>query len=122
MYSYLLLRKFIFIFIFFVGIQQSFSQSSKKLGFLVQPYLQFVTTNSITVMCETTKKSKAILRYGEDANCKQKIIVDERKKIHEVKISSLKSDTQYFYYYEIECGKKKSQIKSEYFSNCTCWG
>lgn len=67
-----------------------------ELGFSVKPYLQYVTRNSITVMWETTKKSSGKVQYGADEKVATTIESDNRF-IHEVKISDLEPETQYFY-------------------------
>ncbi len=66
-------------------------------AFVVEPYLQFGTTTSMTVMWRTNQTGRAIVRYGETAKCQQKIVAKREAEIHEVKIANLKPETQYFY-------------------------
>ena len=84
----------------------------KALSFEIDPYLQFVTQTGITVMCQSSMASKATLHYGESDQVKNKIEGKGDRFIHELKISGLKPETQYFYQYEIESPDGKKQ-KSE---------
>lgn len=65
--------------------------------FVVEPYLQFGTTTSMTVMWRTNRTGRAIVRYGETAECQQKIVTKQEAEMHEIKIADLKPETQYFY-------------------------
>lgn len=66
-------------------------------AFLVQPYLQFGTQDSMTVMCQTNQPGKTIVHYGETADCSQRISSDSANEIQEVTIEGLEPETQYFY-------------------------
>ncbi len=66
-------------------------------AFVVEPYLQFGTTTSMTMMWRTNRTGRAIVHYGETAECRQKIDSMEEAEIHEVKVENLKPETQYFY-------------------------
>ena len=67
-----------------------------ELGFSIKPYLQYVTRDSITVMWETTTATTGVVQHGSDAEVAA-TIKSERGFIHEVKISGLEPETQYFY-------------------------
>lgn len=68
-----------------------------KFDFMIKPYLQFVTKNSITVMCQTTRSAFAEVYYGETAEVDKKVSGEKNRFIHEGKISGLLPETQYFY-------------------------
>ncbi|MGY8768494.1 MAG: metallophosphoesterase [Pirellulales bacterium] len=67
------------------------------LDFLVTPYLQFVTQESITVMWRSSRKSEGSVYYGETAECTSEVSGDGENLIHEIKLEGLKPETQYFY-------------------------
>ena len=114
--------KFLFFFKFFIIFATFQILAKGNLSFIVQPYLQFVTTEGITVMAESSKRSLAILHYGETANCKQKVESKKIKKIHEIRIKGLKPDTQYFYYYQLICGETKVKSKVNTFQTAPLAG
>ena len=68
-----------------------------KFDFMIKPYLQFVTQDGITVMCQTSKAAMAEVHYGETVAVDQKIVGEKNRFIHEGKISGLQPETQYFY-------------------------
>lgn len=67
------------------------------LKFLVKPYLQFGTTESMVIMSETTRPSAMIVEYGERAPLTQRVESAGRRLINEVPIRGLKPQTSYFY-------------------------
>lgn len=69
----------------------------RKLDFLVAPYLQFASTDGMTVMCETTGAATATLHWGETDACTNALPIAGEKTIHEQRITGLTPDTQYFY-------------------------
>lgn len=71
--------------------------SALPLESVVQPYLQFATTDGITVMWETSKPATGTLQYGETAECNQTVTTKSEGPIHELRIEGLKPGTQYFY-------------------------
>lgn len=67
------------------------------LEFVVRPYLQYATQNSMTVMWQTTAAASSRVDYGETAECLQSSAQDANVTIHEMPLRNLKTDTQYFY-------------------------
>tara|TARA_R110002096_G_scaffold97694_22_gene217876 strand:+ start:14761 stop:16668 length:1908 start_codon:yes stop_codon:yes gene_type:complete len=80
------------------------AQTTKnETDFIVKPYLQFATKNSIVVLWETKEKStskvefgKAVLNSGEPV-LNQNAIVDGSSTMHEVVLSDLETETNYFW-------------------------
>jgi hypothetical protein len=72
---------------------------------LVEPYLQFATKKSITVMWQTSQNASSIVHFGTTIACDQKI-EGNASGIHEVIIEGLEPETQYFYRVESKsvCG------------------
>lgn len=76
-------------------------RSDEDLQFVVRPYLQMVTQNSITVMWETNHPATARVRYGLDSTTPQ-VATGNEATIHEVKLTELEAETPYFYQVEAE--------------------
>jgi acid phosphatase type 7 len=72
-------------------------ETSEELKFLVPPYLQFVTQDGITVMCETTRPGKVSVRHGETGELDVETRSDSEGRLHEVRIKNLKAETPYYY-------------------------
>lgn len=68
-----------------------------EFKFAVEPYLQFATQTEMTVMCQTTRAATSTVYFGEDAKVTSKVSGAKGRFIHEVKLSKLKPETQYFY-------------------------
>ena len=68
----------------------------EKFEVLVEPYLQFGTQTSMTVMWHTTQEATSVVHYGETAECDMRAEADASS-IHEVRLENLDPDTQYFY-------------------------
>lgn len=66
------------------------------LTMIVDPYLQFGTTDGMTVMWQTTRPGTTVVRYGESAAC-DKSVTGADATIHEARIEGLEPATQYFY-------------------------
>lgn len=64
---------------------------------IIKPYLQWGTTDSITIMWETAHACRGIVRYGLDAGCDQEVREAEPRTIHEVTLSGLEGDMLYYY-------------------------
>jgi len=73
------------------------SSLNRDLRFVVQPYLQFGTTNSMTVLCETDKPSKMSVEYGEIQPLKLQAQTSKTANISELRLDGLKPFTRYFY-------------------------
>jgi 3',5'-cyclic AMP phosphodiesterase CpdA len=67
-----------------------------KLEMVVDPYLQSVTPDGITVMWQTSLPTESVVRYGETSDCELSV-TGQQASIHEVRLSNLKPNTQYFY-------------------------
>lgn len=72
-------------------------------AFLIKPYLQFATQSEISILWETTHESNAMVEYGEAqynvdaAVLDQKVSVDSPNTRHELTLTGLKPETNYFY-------------------------
>jgi hypothetical protein len=73
---------------------------SEEMQFTVPPYLQFVTQTGITVMCETSRPSRATVRYGETGDLKLEAAADEDRQLHEIPLEGLKAETAHYYQVE----------------------
>lgn len=67
------------------------------LQFVVKPYLQFATTNSIRILCETTQPSSMTVEYAEMQPLTNRVTSAEPKSINEVRLEGLKTYTTYYY-------------------------
>ncbi|MFY8059524.1 MAG: LamG-like jellyroll fold domain-containing protein, partial [Planctomycetaceae bacterium] len=66
-------------------------------GFAVEPYLQFGTQTSMTIMWRTAQPGSTLVRYGATAACEQEMKVEGLHEIHQVLLQNLEPETQYFY-------------------------
>ncbi|AUP80563.1 fibronectin type III domain-containing protein [Flavivirga eckloniae] len=97
---------------------------AQKNSFLVQPYLQDATPNSIKIMWETALGEESIVEWGSTKKLGKKTtgtandINFGKSRIHEVKIQGLKRFTNY--YYRVKTGRLVSdifQFKTPPFAN-----
>jgi len=63
---------------------------------VVEPYLQNVTTDAITVMWQTGQAAESIVQYGETSDC-ESVQQGSKGSLHEVRLTGLRPNTQYFY-------------------------
>ena len=97
------------------------SSINQDLQFVVQPYLQFGTTDSMTVMTETTKPARMRVEYGEALPWKLLGESVGASGINEVKLNGLKPFTTYFY--RVTCEDAQTNLaRSEVFSFQTAPG
>ncbi|MBT30920.1 MAG: metallophosphoesterase [Thalassobius sp.] len=89
---------------FLIGALFYIFQANAQTGrFVVNPYLQFGTKNSIKVLWETSIPGNSIVEYGpaqfdaESANISLKTSSDENTIMHEVLLENLEEETPYFY-------------------------
>jgi hypothetical protein len=68
-----------------------------QLKFVVAPYLQFGTKESMTVMCETTAPARMLVEFGETNASTHRVESDSANLINSVTLSNLKPHTRYFY-------------------------
>lgn len=62
---------------------------------LIEPYFQYPTVNSATVMWKTSRQSSSVVRIGESV-ARAKVIEGKPGRIHEVLAGELKPSTTYF--------------------------
>ncbi len=82
----------------------------EPLHFVIHPYLQFATKTGMTVMWRTNKSGESILHYGETAECRESIATDEAATLHEIRLTELTPETQYFYRTETRVAGETSLI------------
>ncbi len=70
---------------------------NRDLKFLVSPYLQAATSNSIAILAETERPSRLTVEYGEVQPLKQRVVSNSAANIGTVRLTGLKPFTQYFY-------------------------
>ncbi|MBU6172975.1 MAG: metallophosphoesterase, partial [Planctomycetes bacterium] len=72
--------------------------AAKEFGFLVKPYLQYATRDSIRVMCEVSRPASVFVRYGEDTQFRKSVEArSEDRLLHTAELKDLKPETGYFY-------------------------
>jgi len=78
-------------------------QKADADSFLIKPYLQWSTKQSMTVMWETTAEATSVVEFGEalpkakEPNLSQKIELTDESLMHEVVLDNLKVETKYVY-------------------------
>lgn len=65
--------------------------------FVVLPYLQFATKTSMVIRWETAFEGEALVEYGERLPYDREARVAGGRALHEVELTGLKPQTQYFY-------------------------
>ncbi|MGL4512275.1 MAG: metallophosphoesterase [Lacipirellulaceae bacterium] len=75
--------------------------ADSPLGFVVRPYLQYATTDSITIMCETTEAATMTVHYGAGNKDAKPAVGAAGSLIHEVRLAGLKPQTGYRYRVEL---------------------
>ncbi len=70
---------------------------SGSIDFVVEPYLQFGTQNSMTVMWQTTVQAETHVQFGETIDCASSVECTQKGNIHTGRIGGLAAETQYFY-------------------------
>ena len=66
-------------------------------AFVMEPYLQFATRTSISILCETPTPTACVLEYGSTFPPDRSIAVEKPDAFHEIKIENLQPRTKYFY-------------------------
>lgn len=67
-------------------------------GFIISPYLQMATNNSISVLWETPKPATTVLELAErELPFTRTIRLDGNRELHKLNIDDLKPSTNYFY-------------------------
>lgn len=71
---------------------------ARGFEFLVKPYLQYATTDSIRVVCEVNKPAEVKVRYGETASFGQEVACTSPDRlIHTAELRGLNPETGYYY-------------------------
>jgi acid phosphatase type 7 len=65
--------------------------------FVARPYLQFITRDSATIMCETSRPCIATIEYGTQLPYTMKFESGEPSRMHEMVLQGLSPQTPYFY-------------------------
>lgn len=97
--KYLSAVAFLFLTVFQVQAQQKADADS----FLIKPYLQWSTKQSMTVLWETTSEATSVVEFGEalpkakEPNLSQKVDLTDESLMHEVVLDNLKVETKYVY-------------------------
>jgi 3',5'-cyclic AMP phosphodiesterase CpdA len=97
------------------------SPVNKDLQFVVKPFLQFGTRDSMTVMAETSKAAKMRVDFGELMPLKLRAESSSASAIGEVQLKGLKPFTSYFYRVTSE-DTQGNLARSELFSFQTAPG
>ena len=88
---------------------EKWNDSEPSFQILVEPYLQYATTTSMTVMWHTSLLASSIVRFGPTISCDQ-TIEGNASEIHEVVIEGLEPETQYFYRVESKTASGTSYL------------
>lgn len=73
------------------------SPINTRLRFIVAPYLQFTTTNSVTIMCETSRPARMTVEYAQRQPLAQRVSNSASAAISAVRLEGLGPATSYFY-------------------------
>ena len=88
---------------------EKWNDSEPSFQILVEPYLQYATKTSMTVMWHTSQTSSSIVHFGSTISCDQ-TIEGNASEIHEVVIEGLEPETQYFYRVESKISSGTSYL------------
>ena len=87
---------------------------SKEFKFLVKPYLQFATRDSIRVMCEVSRPSKVSVRYGETSNFTNTVVASsDDRLLHTATLTGLAAEMGYYYQVIVEEDGREETIRGE---------
>ena len=90
---------------------------SRDFQFLVKPYLQFGTKDSMCVACEVSRPSRISVRYGETAKFGQEVECRTVDKLHHAAdLLGLKPETGYFYQVVVKEDGSDREIVAEHSS------
>lgn len=73
------------------------SPVNTALKFVVQPYLQFATADSIAILAETSQPARMTVLYGERQPLQAQAVGAQAALIQEVRLTGLKPFQKYFY-------------------------
>ncbi|MEZ6139518.1 MAG: LamG-like jellyroll fold domain-containing protein [Zavarzinella sp.] len=89
-------------------------QAAKPIGFVIYPYLQHPTTNSVTVMWETAAPGTSVVEYGITPADTKEAVGEKDVTIHEVKVTNLEIETGYVYRVKTETATGE-KLTSDWF-------
>jgi len=90
----------------FLAIAVTPANAAKPLKIIKGPYLQQLTPDSIVIMWETNTAADSQVDYDDGVSGPLSFYVDESVKIHEIQLTGLAADTEY--YYTVTSGTKTS--------------
>lgn len=74
------------------------AKKKAPLDFMVAPFLQYATTDSIRVVCETNAECKVTVRFGETADFdRESDAASDDKRIHSALLDGLAPETGHYY-------------------------
>ena len=87
---------------------------SKEFEFLIKPYLQFATKDSIKVMCEVNRPAKVSVKYGETSKFTETVTaVSPDRLLHTASLENLKPEMGYYYQVIVEEEGREDSIRGE---------
>ena len=90
---------------------------ARGFEFLVKPYLQYATTDSIRVVCEVNKPAEVKVRYGETASFGQEVTCTSPDRlIHTAELRGLNPETGYYYQVVVKEEGNDREIATGYAS------
>lgn len=94
--------------------ESSSDRQAASGDFLVKPYLQFVTQDSIIIKWKTPTACQGQVLYGETTTFDKKQSDAKPCTLHEIKLSGLTAQTQYFYQVRLQTdtGSVNSEIRT----------
>ncbi|QDU58918.1 metallophosphoesterase [Aeoliella mucimassa] len=81
--------------------------TDEPFGFVVRPYLQYATTESITVMCETTEPAKMTVLFGGLGESTRRVSEESDVLLHELKLDGLEPQAGHHYQVLVETADGK---------------
>ena len=79
------------------ALTESAPVADERLYFTVAPYLQFATSDSMTVVSEVSSSSTVTIDWGRTAELGESTTSDASDLIHTFTLDELEPDTRYFY-------------------------
>jgi predicted phosphodiesterase len=113
-------KPFLFLFFWLSGVQIVSGQSISE-KFLVKPYLQFGSQTGMFVLWETKVAATTLVEFGEARFLVKKALLDQQvtvnglRQMHEVELTNLKPETNYFWQIK-SITEKGDTIQSEIYS------
>ena len=73
------------------------AKTTAARDFVIEPYLQYTTRTSVTIMCETPTPTTCVIDYGHDVPGTVQIKSAAEATIHEITLEGLTPKSAYFY-------------------------